>query len=497
MRGLRRYYQIFFLILFFVLLTLASQGRIKGYPVTLFLDSSPLNGLGALLSSGNVAHTMWIGFVVLALTFLLGRFFCGWICPLGTIFNAASWLLRRKKQAERIVRNRYHAAQGYKYTLLIVLLAGAAIGVLQVGHFDPISLLTRTSVVFLMPSIADFTDIAIHHVPSRAFGSAPILAAFFILLLVLNGYRERFWCRYACPLGALLGLAARFSPGAITRDTDKCTDCGRCVGVCPAACEPDASTKITECFVCWNCTEICPENALEWSWYPGREQVDHAPDLSRRQFAVAATCGLAGCMALRLSGTTLFRGYPHRIRPPGSLSEIDFLARCLKCGECVKICPTNVLQPSLLESGLEGLWTPVLNMNRGYCELNCTLCSKVCPSGAIRRITIQEKLGTAGRGPIRIGTAFLDRTRCIPWSSGKKCVVCEEVCPVSPKAIYTIEAEISVDGRPSIVQQPQVIASRCTGCGICQYECPVQDLAAIRVTAAGESRDPERDFILK
>ena len=163
----------------------------------------------------------------------------------------------------------------------------------------------------------------------------------------------------------------------------------------------------------------------------------------------------------------------------------------------MKICPTNVLQPSLLESSLEGLWTPVLNMDRGYCELNCTLCSEVCPSGAIRRITTQEKLGIDGQDPIRIGTAFVDRTRCIPWSSGKKCVVCEEVCPVSPKAIYTVEAELSVDGRPSTVHQPQVVASRCIGCGICQHECPVRDLPAIRVTAAGESRDPERDFLLK
>ena len=107
------------------------------------------------------------------------------------------------------------------------------------------------------------------------------------------------------------------------------------------------------------------------------------------------------------------------IRPPGSVAEDEFLRRCIKCDQCIRVCPTNVLQPSLFEAGVEGLWTPIMISKMGWCELNCTLCSQVCPTGAIREISIAEKLGVGpfeAKGPIKTGTAFYNQGRCLPWA---------------------------------------------------------------------------------
>lgn len=478
MRTLRRFYQVFFLALFIVAFILTAQGRLKGYPVTLFLDSSALNAIGTLLSARNIAYTMGIGFLILALTPFLGRFFCGWICPLGTLFHLASRLLRPLKVSERIKQNLRSPAQLCKYLILIALLISAGFGFMQVGLFDPIALLTRTATALVSPGMR----------------AGWMMIAIFTALLLLNAWRPRFWCRYICPLGALLGTASKLIPGGVVRNEHTCTDCGLCNRDCVGACSPNTTTRMTECFVCWNCIEDCPEKALSWKWMPEVGQVDREVGVSRRAFFGAATGGVATAVALKVQA---IEGYPERIRPPGALAEPEFLDRCLKCGECMKVCPTGVLRPALAEAGVSGLWTPVMDMERGYCEYNCVLCAQVCPSGAIQRLTIAEKTGAETGEPVKIGNAFVDRNRCLPWSFERNCVVCEEVCPVSPKAILTETVHAEIDGKTVELHQPRVNPERCIGCGLCQHECPVNDLAAIRVTAAGESRAPGGSFFLR
>ena len=165
---------------------------------------------------------------------------------------------------------------------------------------------------------------------------------------------------------------------------------------------------------------------------------------------------------------------------PGTLPEEEFLARCIKCDACLQVCPTNVLQPAGLQGGFEGLWTPVLDMRMEYCDIQCTLCGHVCPTGAIERMTPEERAA----GPVQIGTASYDRGRCLPWAMDRPCVVCEEVCPVSPKAIFTREETITKrDGTVVTLKRPYVDPKLCVGCGICEHECPIRGPAAIRVGA--------------
>jgi len=182
---------------------------------------------------------------------------------------------------------------------------------------------------------------------------------------------------------------------------------------------------------------------------------------------------------------------PELIRPPGARNERAFLQRCLKCGLCMKACPTNGLHPTGLEAGLEGIWTPMMVPRTGYCEYNCNLCGQVCPTGAIQELALDEKK------KVRMGLAVFDTTRCLPYAFNRECLVCEEHCPLPKKAIYFLPAEVRQrDGSTITLKQPHVDADLCTGCCICEHVCVFKDRAAIRVTSANESRHSGNKAIL-
>jgi ferredoxin len=188
------------------------------------------------------------------------------------------------------------------------------------------------------------------------------------------------------------------------------------------------------------------------------------PDLSRRGLIVGGS-GLLLAAMWGVGGLAGADRDPHLIRPPGALDEERFLARCLRCGQCMRVCPSNIIQPALLEAGIQGLWTPAVNYRLGHsgCLLNCIACGQVCPTAALRPLSLEEKHGLrefAAQGPIRIGLAFVDRGRCLPWALDRPCLVCQEVCPVSPKAIFTrtvFQAPRNGQGLPARVQGGEVI----------------------------------------
>jgi ferredoxin len=233
-----------------------------------------------------------------------------------------------------------------------------------------------------------------------------------------------------------------------------------------------------ECIICLACLGTCPQESITFKGQLGLAEW-RSYDPSRRQLLASLAMSVGGLVLLRTSPIAR-REHPHAIRPPGA-RENDLLAKCIRCGECMKVCPTSGLQPSLSESGLEGLWTPVLVSRLGYCDYSCHACGQVCPSGAIPDLSLDEKRQTV------IGLAYIDQNRCIPWADNVDCIVCEEMCPVPDKAVKLDEVEVVNDqGELVAVKRPRVVRDLCIGCGICEYKCPLNGEAAIRVYVPNE-----------
>lgn len=213
-------------------------------------------------------------------------------------------------------------------------------------------------------------------------------------------------------------------------------------------------------------------------------------DLGRRQLITAGIAGLGGSLLLKAHPMADEKTTnPDIMRPPGSLKEDDFLEKCIRCGECMKVCPTNVLQPSMLEGGLEGIFTPVIKMSVGYCEYDCNMCTQVCPTEAIRPLPLERKK------TVRIGLAHIDKNRCLPYAYSRPCYLCSEHCPLPEKAIWLEEKTVkTASGKEVVVELPNVNEKLCIGCGICQNKCPVTDQSAIKITSVGEERDFRNQF---
>lgn len=639
---IRRISQSFFLALFlwfcFVTVLGDKWHQLRGWPVNWFLELDPLVAIATVLGSGKLYAGLAWAVLTLCLTFFVGRFFCGWVCPFGTMHQFIGWLAHRKKRhAEKLELNKYRPIQAVKFYLLAFILGAAGLGLvyrvallprthrwlwavlvlvvvgglilqriqksrpnfvplkrkhvwwltvvaatvcvlaLVVGPglwsagslwadlLDPIPLVYRSVNLFAL-AIAGGTESG-----ERYYVGAWLLGLVFVFALGLNAVLPRFYCRFACPLGALFGLLVRWAPWRIGKRLARCNQCGLCQRNCEGACDPAGRFRVSECVLCMNCLHVCPQAQIAYSARRSAAGEFDTPKLSRRGFVLAVGSGLVSVPMLRLSGLTGPNWAWRAIRPPGALPEPEFLQRCIKCGQCMKVCPSNIIQPAWFESGAEGLWTPVLNYRVGTsgCQLTCVACSNVCPTGALRPLSVEEKLGQgrfAARGPVRVGTASVDHGRCLPWAKDTPCIVCQEVCPVTPKAIYVrevyhvvrdghrrvraatgsklvldgpplrpgalatgdyyVRVETGPDTRPRLIetnsaneivvsaldgwtvappentpvaivirlQQPYVDPKLCIGCGMCEHECPVSGLRAIRVTAENESRDPRHSL---
>ncbi len=571
----RRICQIFFFALFFWLCIVSTVGdrfwQIRNHPVNFFLNLDPLVALGTILTTHTLYRWLSLALITVILTIIFGRFFCSWVCPFGSIHHFFGYLAKRnKKTAEKIRLNKYRKAQCIKYYILVFFLITAAFpslaATLQTGLLDPIPLVTRSFNIMLMPIVDRFFHIT--SAAPRFYEGAWLILTIFLAVVLLNFVIPRFYCRFICPLGAFFGLIDRFAVWRIGKKRAERPDCRLCEVNCEGACQPTHDFRISECVLCFNCLADCKHELITYqnASSAGGEITD--PDISRRGFILSLAGGALALPAVRLANTLGANYYPGLIRPPGALPEKEFLKRCVKCGQCMRICPTNVIQPASIQGGLENLWTPALNNRIGSsgCQLNCVACGQICPTAAIRPISLDEKLGIndfAESGPIKLGTAFVDRNRCLPWSFGRPCIVCEENCPVSPKAIFTtvsfeavrdgeltatkisgdtIETEttiqpdryatgdyycvigparfkivensantlklegkekpeqyLSSNGKIKIevrLQKPYIDPQKCIGCGVCEHECPVSGKRAIRVSAEGETRSANRKLLL-
>jgi ferredoxin-type protein NapF len=488
----RRYFQTFFLVLFFAFLTLTIWPLGAVY-LGAFLLADPLIALNSL--AGAIwKWEMLLAVFFLILTFFLGRAFCGYVCPFGFIIELLGpkdQKLAKSKVREFLLKLPVH--------ILIVSAGLLLFGSTLYLVLDPLALLTRTSATVLYPLldiVARLTGDVLYLIgPLR--GTVDFLTnllsgiiifqkplsyqlqfaifAMFLLIIGLSFWVRRMWCRHLCPLGALLGLTSRFSLWGRVVDESKCIKCLKCESACPidaVRCE-GLSTDKSRCELSFECADACPTNAVHFGLKPKTEVYNPG----RRAFLTVAGITI-------LSGAFLHTSVSRReknqslVRPPGSQEENNFLALCSRCGQCMKVCPTNVLQPSLFAAGPEGLFTPQMNFDLGYCDWACNECTKVCPTGAIIHLPLSRKR------KFKAGRAYIDRNRCIPWADSKNCLVCEELCPLPAKAILFKEQRVLTPKKELvIVKQPQVIADRCIGCGICEFNCPVPYHSAITVRA--------------
>jgi len=507
----RRTVQAIFLLLFlFLFLQTESTGADSlGYPAKLFLDINPLLALATFLSGHALLKGMLLCLILVVVSILLGRVFCGWACPFGTLHNMVG-AIKHWKGVQQV-----RAWFRVKYLLLVFLLSGSVVGIQLTGILDPISLLIRHLTVGIYPSfnyavngIVDSvhkTDIRlltgmadwVYDILKKTvlafeqpyYLQSALMTLLFVAILLLNLSERRFWCRYICPLGAMLGALGRWSPFK-RKTAETCNSCGLCDRKCQGGIKtiaPEDTWLVSECLYCMSCGDVCPKNAISFGFTP--KPAKESVALGRRNVLLAGGAGLASVAVSR--ATPKFnpnKPNPNLLRPPGALPELEFLARCVKCGACMKVCTTNGLQPTLLEAGLEGMWTPMLVPKIGYCEYNCTLCGQVCPTGAIQLLTPEQKREW------RIGTAWFDRSRCLPHAQNENCIVCEEFCPTPVKSIKFRVLDPFNEGVE--IKQPYVDLNTCVGCGLCVSKCPLVDEPGLRVTSIGETRSKKNQITL-
>ncbi len=497
---LRRASQAFFLLLFIHILW-STTYPLKGVlPPETFFRTNPLIMIFTAISERVLLPGLIFAGVMVILTLIFGRFYCGWVCPLGTMIDLSGSLRKGRNLAGH---EKGRKLRNIKFFVLGIVAVFAALGYQTAWVLDPMGIMARFVSLNLIPTVtfafdklfaffisrfelygpvydlyrslkASFLGVEVHY-----FASSVPIFSLFALVCILSLFMSRFWCRAVCPLGALYSFLSGFS--LMRRVVENCVECKACIGYCRTGAIKDGEHYDKgECVMCMDCVYACPTKTTKFV-FPGmrgqiaRERSEKGMSRKDFLFLILSSVFLLGFRQRKGKGR---EGTGPVIRPPAALEEKNFNDRCIRCGNCMKVCPTNGLQPVMLQAGLESVWTPQLVPEIGYCEYQCTLCGSVCPTGAIPRLAKDAKMKT------KLGTAKVDRKTCIAWAEGKECIVCEEHCPVPDKAIKVIE-EV-VDGK--VIKKPVVDPRLCIGCGICQTKCPVRPVRAIQVNPSTADR---------
>ena len=437
------------------------------------------------------------------LTLLAGRVYCSVICPLGVMQDIVSWISgRRKKKRYRFSYSPEKKWLRYGVLVLFIVAMVAGIGSF-VALLAPYSSYGRIASNLFAPVyrwgnnlLAYFAERADSYafyeteVWLKSLPTFVIAVATFIVLAVLAWRNGRTYCNTICPVGTVLGFFSRFSLFRITIDESKCNRCGLCSRKCKAACIDGKEHRIdySRCVACMDCIDTCNHGTIGFRMRTkasekktGKDAKPKAEsdqiDTARRSF-LSATAVLAATSVVKAQEKKVDGGLaviedkkiPVRatpIVPPGAWSARHFAQHCTACQLCVSACPNNVLRPS---TDLQKLMQPEMSYERGYCRPECTRCSDVCPAGAIRPITIEEKSST------RIGHAVWIRKNCIPLTDGVECGNCARHCPSGAILMVPSDSE-----DVNSVRIPVVNAERCIGCGACENLCPARPFSAIYV----------------
>ena len=434
--------------------------------------------------------------VVVALvivTLVFGRVYCSVICPLGIMQDIIAWFEKRGKKLPYA----YSPAKSWlRYVMLAVFVVACVAGVGSLAALlDPYASFGRIANGFLQPLyqwgnnlLAYFAERA----DSYAFYSVEvwlkslptliIAGAVFVFVFVLAWRNGRTYCNTVCPVGTVLGFISRFSLMKITIDEEKCVGCHLCARKCKAACIDSKNHKIdySRCVDCFDCIDSCTHDAIAFRVAKrpavqtgAKEKVDGSRRMFLTSAAAVTATGLIKAQEKKVDGGLAViedKKIPERatrITPPGSLGTRHFYQHCTACQLCVSVCPNQVLRPS---GGLLTLMQPEMSYERGYCRPECVKCSEVCPAGAIKPISKEEKTA------IQIGHAVWIKANCVVETDGVECGNCARHCPSG--AIQMVPEDAS---NPDSLKIPAVNVERCIGCGACENLCPARPFSAIFV----------------
>lgn len=456
------------------------------------------------------------------LTAIFGRIYCSIICPLGILQDILA-RLRPIKDKKRGYYSYSSEKKWIRYSILIAFIIALIAGIGSVvALLEPYSSFGRIAMNLLQPvfefgnnllaNIAEKHDsYSFYHVDIWMHSLHTFLIAFltFIILAIMAWIGGRTYCNTICPVGTLLSFISRFSFLKICFDEEKCRNCSACSKVCKASCIDYKSHTVdySRCIDCGNCIDACKFGALRYkplsksprrgeyssisgslagnstinvasenSNLPHMKGCGEGQVVSRRTFLIGTA--LATTTAFAQQKTKMDGGLaeiedkvaPERktpLTPPGSFSARHFQQHCTGCQLCVTKCPNQVLRPSI---GLLTFMQPTMSYERGFCRPECNRCSEVCPTGAIRPITTEEKTS------IQIGHAVWVKKNCVVLTDDVTCGNCARHCPTGAIQMLPMNPEDQ-----NSKQIPTINESKCIGCGACEYLCPARPFSAIYV----------------
>jgi MauM/NapG family ferredoxin protein len=375
---------------------------------------SPYVLIGSVVAARTVGLATLVGLPVLLVVLARRRWFCRYVCPVGLMTEQASRLRRRGKPAARRL-------PPLGTWIVLLTLAGACFGYPVLLWMDPLAIFQGVFTLRESPL----------GVAGQA--SAGALAAILGISVLLPGA----WCLRICPLGAtqeLLILPRRWMRSVRSEPPEQSTHAEPAEGSTPSA----------------SCArELLAEPRTKASRLFPRRSVLSA--------AFGAVCAGLGARWAIDASTRPSRDRHRALRPPGSMESPPFTGLCIRCGNCVRACPVQIIEPDGADGGLAGLLAPVIRFREDYCREDCHACTQVCPSGAISRMSLDEKRKA------RIGLAVLDASICL-LADDRECDICARVCPFEAIDIVWNEEEY--------IALPQVDAAKCPGCGACEVACP-------------------------
>ena len=481
----------------------------------LFLDfTGTLHGwLGWMAKIQLFPAVLALNFAVVAalllLTLLLGRVYCSIICPMGIMQDLISWIHKKTSKKARF-RFSYSPAKNWlRYMVLAVFVIGlilgahsivlliapySAYGRIAANLFAPLYQLGNNVLAYFAERADSYAFYKVD-VWVKAISSLAIAAITLIVVGLLAWKHGRTWCNTICPVGTVLGFLSRFSIFAPVIDTEKCRNCGLCSKQCKASCIDLKNHEIdySRCVVCMDCIDTCKDGAIKYKRRlqscacikPNNEDKSKDINQGRRAFlvsgAIAGTAATLKAQEMKVDGglAEISRAQkPERqtpLVPAGSISLKNFSDHCVACQLCVAACPNQVLRPS---TDLEKLMQPEMSYERGYCRLECNKCSQICPAGAIKPISIEEK------SSIQMGHAVVNLDACVVNKDNVSCGNCARHCPVG--AIRMVKKNPENEDSLRI---PTVNEERCIGCGACENLCPARPFTAIHIEGHEVHRD--------